>query len=218
MTWSKQTWERIIPIYESIIAMPFITELMDGSLAMEKFQFYMAQDSGYLEHFGRALAMIGAKAPNVEEALAFIQFGQNAILVENALHESYFKDFGISSSGKLEPTCHHYIHYLKSTAAYESVEIAMAAVLPCFWIYREVGNYIYQHQKAKNNPYQKWIDTYAGEEFGIAVTRAIEICDRAAVTATPSTQKYMTEAFITASRMEFEFWDSAYQIKKWKFS
>lgn len=215
MTWSKQTWQDILPIYDAILKMPFINELMDGSLQLEKFQFYIAQDSKYLESFGRALALIGAKAHDIDDSLTFMRFAETAIVVERDLHESYFKDFGIAEAGNIEPACHHYVHFLKSTAALNSVEVAMAAVLPCFWIYKQVGDYIYKNQKNKNNPYQKWIDTYTGEDFGIAVNNAISICDKAAASATEETRRLMTEAFITSSRLEFEFWDSAYKIKKW---
>lgn len=91
----------------------------------------------------------------------------------------------------------------------------MAAVLPCFWIYKKVGDYIYQNQQLVNNPYQKWIDTYAGEEFGELTQRAIEITDNIARQSTEKQQQAMTEAFITASRLEYEFWNSAYLLKTW---
>lgn len=216
MTWSEYAWAEIRPIYQSIVEMPFITELMDGTLALNKFQFYITQDAGYLEHFGRALALIGARAHNIQDTLAFIRFAENAIMVENALHESYFNEFGITNIGRLEPTCHHYTHFLKSTAALEAVEIGMAAVLPCFWIYKAVGDHIYNNQQAADNRYQNWINTYAGEAFAVAVREAIAICDRAASTAPPAIQQAMTEAFVTASRLEFEFWSSAYLIRKWE--
>ncbi|MBK1441907.1 thiaminase II [Parapedobacter sp. ISTM3] len=216
MTWSEYAWVAIEPIYQSIIAMPFITELQDGTLPIEKFQFYMAQDSGYLEHFGRALALIGARAHDTDDVLAFLRFGEGAIVVEKALHESYFNDFGVAEHGMLEPACHHYVHYLKSTAALAPVEVAMAAVLPCFWIYKKVGDYIYAHQHAGDNPYQRWIDTYAGEDFAISVRQAIAICDRVAAATTDSVRERMTEAFITASRLEYRFWDSAYRLVRWQ--
>lgn len=216
MTWSEQAWVAIEPIYQSIVAMPFITELQEGNLPLEKFQFYMTQDSGYLEHFGRALALIGARASDINDALAFMRFGENAIVVENALHASYFQDFGIVERGVLEPACHHYVHYLKSTAALDAVEVAMAAVLPCFWIYKEVGDYIYTHQRAIGNPYQRWIDTYAGEDFAVSVRRAIECCNRVADTATDYMRVRMIDAFVTASRLEYRFWDSAYRLVRWE--
>jgi thiaminase/transcriptional activator TenA len=216
MSWSKSTWEQIEPIYQRIIGMPFIKELMAGNLEKEKFRFYIAQDSTYLKHFGKALALIAARADRVEDSLAFISFAENAIMVENALHESYFKEFGVKDHGDAQPACHHYIHFLKSTAALEAIEVGMAAVLPCFWIYKAVGDYILQHQSGGNNPYQKWIDTYGGEEFARAVAQAIAICDRAAEASTEKTRTEMTAAFVTASRLEFDFWDGAYQLRKWQ--
>ncbi|ASW74535.1 transcriptional regulator [Chryseobacterium piperi] len=216
MKWSEQTWQAIEERYQSILEMPFIKELSDGSLPQEKFRFYMAQDSLYLEHFGRTLSLIAAKINDLQDVLAFMRFAENAIVVENALHESYFKDFGLTGKGILEPACHHYIHFLRSTAAIESVEIAVAAVLPCFWIYREVGNYIYQTQNTINNPYEKWIATYAGEEFSTAVDQAISICDTIAENSTEETKKRMSEAFIMATRMEYYFWEAAYELKKWE--
>ncbi|UEQ76109.1 thiaminase II [Chryseobacterium arthrosphaerae] len=215
MKWSEQTWKGIEELYESILKMPFIRELSEGSLPQEKFRFYMAQDSLYLEHFGRTLSLIAAKITDLQDVLAFMRFAENAIVVENALHESYFKDFGVSDKGILQPACHHYIHFLRSTAALESVEIAVAAVLPCFWIYREVGDYIYRTQNTVDNPYEKWIDTYAGEEFSAAVDQAIAICDKIAENSTGAIRQKMTEAFIMASRMEFHFWEAAYELKMW---
>ncbi|KGT10192.1 thiaminase II [Elizabethkingia anophelis] len=215
MKWSEYTWKQIEEYYQLILAMPFVKELAEGSLSKEKFQFYMAQDSLYLEHFGRALALIGARAYNIQDVLSFTRFAENAIVVENALHESYFKDFDVTEKGKMQLVCHHYVHFLKSTAALDAVEIAMAAVLPCFWIYQKVGDYIYDNKKTDKNPYKKWIDTYSGEEFALAVQQAIEICDRAAEATTPEIRVKMTEAFITATQMEYYFWQAAYDLKSW---
>lgn len=216
MKWSEHTWKVIEERYQSILDMPFIKELSNGTLPQEKFRFYMAQDSLYLEHFGRTLSLIAAKIQDIQDVLAFMRFAENAIVVENALHESYFVDFGVTDKGILQPACHHYIHFLRSTAALEAVEVAIAAVLPCFWIYREVGNYILNQPKTKNNPYQKWIDTYGGDEFSVAVDQAIAICDKAAESSTAETRKKMTEAFVMSSRMEFHFWEAAYDLKMWK--
>lgn len=216
MKWSEQAWLSIEPIYESVLQMPFIQELIEGTLPLEKFQYYLMQDSIYLEHFGRALAIIGSRANNIPDMLAFFRFAETTIIVENALHESYFKDFCIINRDSIQPACHHYAHFLKSTTALEAVEVGMAAVLPCFWIYKAVGDYIYQRQNGNNNPYQKWINTYAGEEFGIAVKSAISICDNNAAQTTVAIQDKMTDAFIMSSRLEYDFWEAAYMNRRWK--
>lgn len=215
MNWSDEAWASIESLYAKTIEMPFIQELIEGTLPKEKFQFYMAQDSLYLEHFGRALATIGAKTEALDDVLAYFRFAENAIVVESELHHSYFHVFGVEDRGTLQPACHHYIHFLKSTAAYEPVEVAMAATLPCFWIYQQVGDYILKQQSAEGNPYQKWIETYGGEDFASVVKQAITRCDAAAEATTPAVRHRMTEAFITASRLEYDFWTAAYTLRGW---
>lgn len=215
MKWSADAWAAAQPVYQEILQLPFVQELRAGTLDRSRFQFYLAQDSHYLAHFGRALALLGARAPVLDDALAFVRFAEGAVVVENALHQSFFRAYGVTDTGQPEPACHHYVHYLRSTAALEAVETGMAAVLPCFWIYQQVGTYIHRHQQHPANPYQQWIDTYAGEEFGQLVQRAIGICDRAAAQATPAQRAAMTAAFVTASRLEWQFWDAAYRGWTW---
>ena len=217
MNWTDQAWEAIQPIYQEILKMPFIEELKNGTLPLEKFQFYMLQDAKYLEHYGRALAALGAKAEDNEMALDFFEFGKNALIVERALHEAYFKQFNLEPNQEItiEPVCHHYIHFLKSTVAYDPIEVATAAILPCFWIYKEVGDHIYQNQNTDNNPYKNWIETYSGDEFAEGVKKALQYSNYMAENSTDKGRKAMLEAFIAASRLEFNFWDAAYRNITW---
>ncbi|MBQ0152675.1 MAG: thiaminase II [Chryseobacterium sp.] len=209
MNWSESTWQIAKPIYDKILELPFLKSLADGTLEIEKFQFYIKQDSIYLEHFGRVLAMIGAKSNHINHALAYIRFAENAIVVENALHESFFADYSIKEKGNIRPICHHYVHYLKSLAGFEAVEITTAATLPCFWIYMKVGQHIIQHAKLENNPYTKWISTYASEDFEKDVNQALAICNSLAEETTEEIRNKMTEAFLLAAHFEHEFWRAA---------
>lgn len=218
MKFSTKAWEQIIPIYDDILQMPFIIELQNGKLPINKFQYYMMQDAKYLEHFGRVLAAIGSKLEDNEQAIDFFDFGKNSLIVERALHEHYFELFGLSKNLKIEiePTCHHYIHFLKSTFAFDAIEVAMAAVLPCFWIYKKVGDEILNNQTEKNNPYNKWIETYSGDDFADGVTKAINYVDAIAEKTTEEVREKMTEAFIKASELEYLFWKAAYDNITWK--
>ena len=215
MSWSEEAWKQIEDKYQSILTMPFVSELASGALVREKFKFYMAQDSLYLEHFGRALALVAARAHHIGHTLNYLKYAETAIVVENTLHDSFFKDFGVTERGTMQPACHHYIHFIKSTASLEAVEIGMAALLPCFWIYQKVGAYISNHHVTDDNPYKKWIDTYGGEEFEKAVSEVITICDKVATETTGHIRARMTEAFITSSHLEYQFWNGAYNLKKW---
>ncbi|MCT1529902.1 thiaminase II [Sphingobacterium daejeonense] len=217
MNWTEHAWQSIQPLFQEILEMPFIQELKDGTLPLEKFQFYMLQDAKYLEHYGRALAALGSKAMDNKMALDFFDFGKNALVVESALHEAYFEQFGLQAHQEItiEPICHHYIHFLKSTVAFDPIEVATAAILPCFWIYKEVGDHILETQNSSNNPYKNWIDTYSGDEFAEGVKLAIAYTDYMAENSTEEKRKLMLAAFKTASKLEFMFWDAAYKNTKW---
>ncbi|RRA99958.1 thiaminase II [Larkinella rosea] len=214
MTFTEHLWKTALPVYEKIQAHPFNQELKTGTLPVETFKFYIYQDSLYLADFARALAVAGTRAGTSEELLAFLQFAQNAILVERALHESYFSEYKIDFSSCKAPGCFAYTNYLLAASAYESYEVAVAALLPCFWIYKKVGDFVYAHQTAPN-PYQNWIDAYAGEEFAVAVTKILAIVDRLGEQASESVRNRMTEAYLTSSRLEYIFWDSAYRRESW---
>jgi thiaminase/transcriptional activator TenA len=141
-------------------------------------------------------------------------------VVERALHEGFFKDFGIApetaANLKPSPTCSHYVSYLLSTAHNAPYEVAVAALLPCFWIYGEVGKHLLSIAAA-DNPYQAWIDTYADEAFEQGIRKVIAITDAAADATTPLIKEQMFEAFERATVLEWMFWDSAYRLEHWPF-
>ncbi len=215
MTFSKTAWKLISPIYKSILIHPFNLELTNGTLSKEKFQFYIKQDSIYLIDFARALAITASRANNPEDLVLLLDFAKGAVIAEQELHEFYLDLYKINLDIEKAPSCFAYTHFLISKATSSSYEEALAALLPCFWIYHEVGQYIYKNS-IKDNPYQKWIDTYSGEEFQNVVQSAIALTNRAAEKASKVQLSIMQEAFLTSTRLELAFWDSAYRMESWK--
>jgi thiaminase/transcriptional activator TenA len=214
MKFTDTLWHQIQPIYNKILEHPFNQEFIQGSLSREIFQFYLKQDSLYLLDFSRALALIGAKSTSPNRVVQFLEFAQGAIAAERGLHEQFFAEYEIEVDVPKAPGCLTYTNFLLSTAALQPDEEAIAAVLPCFWIYQEVGRYIAQHAIG-NHPYQKWIDLYSGEDFAKAVASAIAIADEAAEATTPAMRERMVSAFTMSSRLEWVFWDSAYRKEQW---
>ena len=217
-SFSTHAWQTNLPLYEKILAMPFNAELAAGTLSLDRFRHYIIQDAHNLEGFARALALAAAKADNADHILQFADASKTAIIVERALHAEYFRKFGISAAdfaaAKPTPACDHYVSYLLRIAALEPFPVILAALLPCFWIYREVGANIHA-RAAAGNPYQAWIDTYAGEEFAAAVRAVIATTDEVAVRASQETLASMHAAFTRATQLEWIFWDSAYRLASW---
>jgi thiaminase/transcriptional activator TenA len=215
---STDAWSRNARLIEAIKAMPFNAELAAGTLSPERFRLYMVNDAHYLVAFGRALAVAAAKAPDPDGIVHLAEAAKVAVVVERALHGSFFADWGISAdvfaTTEPSPTAHHYIASLIATAYSEPYEVVLADVLPCFWIYAEVGKHILA-RAAEPNSYRAWIDTYASEEFDDAVRRMIAATDRAAEGASPATLAAMHRAFTTATRLEWMFWDAAWRLERW---
>ncbi len=215
MTFTGHLWNEIENIYAAILEQPFIEELTDGTLALETFKFYLQQDALYLEDFSRALALTGTKAPDSKQMLQFLEFARGAIVTERALHESYFEEYDVSMEVGRSPACFSYTNFLVLTAYHQPYEVSVAALLPCFWIYRDIGNYIYEAAK-KDNPYHAWIETYSGEEFGEAVEQAIHVTEEVSRGVSEEVKECMMEHFVFSSRLEWMFWDSAYNREAWK--
>ena len=217
---SLQAWNNMENIYQAILTMPFVKELEMGSLDRKIFQHYMIQDGIYLGEFARVLAIISAKAPTPDMQLEFANSVREAIVVERSLHENFFAEFGIEVEDALatepSPTCLNYTNFLIATAYQHSFAVTVAAVLPCFWIYLEVGKHIYQQANSKANPYQKWIDTYIDADFEASVNYVIRVADQEAKKASTQELELMNQVFYRASQFEWMFWDSAYRRLKWE--
>ena len=108
------------------------------------------------------------------------------------------------------PDCLGYTRFLLATAYHEPWEVLLAALLPCFWLYWDVGNTI-SRVAAPDNPYRAWIDTYADEGFGAAVKAVIAMTDTAADGASALVRRKMMRAVSRCCQYEWLFWDSAYQ-------
>lgn len=215
---SDAAWQRIAPLHAAIHALPFNIELAAGTLSRTRFQGYIIQDALYLTQYSRVLALAGARAPDSAALHAFASSALEAVAVEQALHENYMAQFGVDparlASADPSPDCLGYTSFLLATAYHDPWEILLAALLPCFWIYWEVGTAIAQ-KAAADNPYRAWIDTYADEAFGEAVRTVIGITDRAAAGTTQAVRDRMMDAFVRSSQFEWLFWDGAYQQRGW---
>lgn len=217
-SFSAEAWARNLAAYETIRTLPFNAELAAGTLSPARFRHYIVQDAHYLIGFGRALALAAAKAPDPDRIVQFARAAETAIVVERALHGGFLREYGIDAGTfartPLSPPCDHYVSYLLATAYSEPYEVVLGALLPCFWIYAEVGRDIYARAGA-DNPYRPWIDTYAGEDFADAVAAMIAATDEAAAEASAASRERMHRAYAHATRLEYGFWDGAYREASW---
>ena len=195
---------------EAIFGLGFIKALTDGTLTEEEFAYYLAQDAIYLNGYSRVLARASALAPTESEQLFWARSAQQCLEVESELHRSWLSTRTVQT--KLGPVTKAYVDHLLAASVSGSYAVLVAAVLPCFWLYADVGAALHAQFVAAGapagHPYAEWLRTYADEEFAAATRQAIGITDAAGLAGSPAEREAMVTAFRQSCRYEVEFFDA----------
>jgi thiaminase/transcriptional activator TenA len=135
------------------------------------------------------------------------------------LHRTYSSGFGLSAD-ELErvvkaPTCQAYTDFLIATAANGDLLDALAALLPCAWGYRDVGQAIAARGIAAHNPYRDWVGMYAGPEYSEFVDWCIAITDRLGEQLPMWRIDQLARIFRTSTRYEAAFWEMSWSKETW---
>ena len=213
-------------IMDSIEGLPFIREMMEGTLSEDIFQFYIVQDTIYLQTFSKVFAIAATKIDlfrEGEEQFLFLLEQSKGALNESAkLHHEYFKKWNIDPMKDAKPSksCLLYTSFLVSTAYTTSMLQTLCACLPCYYIYYRVAQYITKKMStgdllADSHPYVDWIKSYSSDEFKLWVDQFSKLINHYAVSASEAEKEHCVELVKYASQMEYLFWDSAYYLEKW---
>lgn len=213
-SFSEQLKAEARPIWRRIFAHPFLREIKDGTLPLEKFRYYLTQDYLYLEGFARTVAMALAKAPN---AGTLEELSRRVLTpVERPLHHQLLEVAGISQDyirdvGR-SPTNTAYVNHMMVTAALYGLGPTAAALLPCPWTYHDLKDEV---GPSEHPLYSQWTGFYVAGLLQDSVNAWRGFVDAAAAEAGPAEREAMRQAFLTSSRYEYMFWDMAYRIETW---
>ena len=216
---SEQLKRSANPIRRAIFAHPFLQELHAGTLPMDRFTYFILQDYRYLLDFAQVLCLGGAKSPDLKTLEIFTRHALIAVEVERTFHASFGKSLGLSQSDLDQtpkgPVTEAYTRHLQAVARGGSLAEIVAAVLPCYWIYGEVGKKLYKNRPRKPKIYREWIETYASEEYWRPVREQIRLMNELGRRANGEEKRRMRSHFLLSSRYEFLFWDQAYRLEDW---
>jgi thiaminase (transcriptional activator TenA) len=217
-SYSSRLWESISDIYGAILAHPFITGLTDGTLPEDSFSFYVIQDALYLREYARALAAVASRAPTASAMRMFAGHAAEAIAAELELHGTLLGELGISQedAARAEPAPVNlaYTSYLLATVRGGSYAEGVGVVLPCYWIYSEVGKELLR-LGSPDPRYRRWIATYGAEEYGQVVAEVIAELDRVSLGLSAEENASVRRHFRTTSRYEWMFWQMGYAQESW---
>ena len=206
--WTAALWAAGGETWRQILDLPFVRALGDGTLDEDLFAFYLDQDALYLRDYSRALATLSARADTAEAQVHWAAGAHEAIAAESQLHEGWLANR--ARLGGPSPITMGYTNFLRASAAGDDYVVGAAAILPCYWLYEEVGA-VLSSQNHADHPYAEWLSMYGGEEFAAEVERSLAEVERAFETASPAQRVRAARAYLSACVYEREFFDQAHR-------
>ena len=205
-------WKDISIIYNDILNSKFVSGLASGLLAEESFKHYLSQDILYIQKDTIALELMSKRAINKMEKDFFLKMSKDCMEIENILHNEFLCYFQIKEAKEQSPAFAAYSNFLIEQATYAEYPVAVAALLPCFWVYGKVGNHILKTQSS-DNKYQKFIDTYSGDEYIDYTRQFISIAELHGQNADNLLKQEITNAFITSSKHELFVFEESTKLE-----
>lgn len=220
MTFTDQLHTAAIPVWQQSFHHPFITEIADGTLPLDKFRFYLKQDRYYLEQFGDLHAAIARQisTPAIKQFLLDGAAGLHD--GETQIRHTMFRELAITpaeiKTTPIAPTAYGYVTHMDFQLSHAFPAAAVAALLPCYWLYSEIG----QNLKDVHSPvtvYQQFLDSYSAADFNDGTQQMIQIVEQLCAPLSDEQKAYVQKVFLQSSTYELHFWQMAYTKEQWPF-
>ncbi|WP_039044546.1 thiaminase II [Sporosarcina sp. ZBG7A] len=218
MTFCEEVRELCNESWEASFNHPFVQHLAAGTLPEDIFRFYVLQDSYYLKHFAKVHALAAVQAKDLATTQRFAQHAEETCGAEISLHEGFFELLDVTdevlNSFEAAPTAYAYTSHLYRTAMNGDIADTLAALLPCYWLYYEIGERL--KNATPNHPiYDKWIATYGSEWFEEATREQINRMNELADSVSLEKREELKAHFVKSSHYELQFWEMAWTQQKW---
>ena len=198
---------------------PTVQGIGDGSLSLERFQYYMSQDYLFLIEYCRVVALATAKSPDLESMGKWASLLDETLNSEMELHRSFCADFGITredlEATRPSQTTLAYTGFLLQTARDGSIEEIVSAMLPCQWGYDQIGEELGRTGTAPaGSLHRRWIDGYNDPAYRALTTWMRDFTDELAEVASDERRAEMRRLFAEGVQHEYAFWQSAWDMQE----
>ncbi len=198
---------------------PFNQGLSDGTLSIHHFYHFLEQDKQYLCQFSKSLACVAKRSIHREHRDILMQLSDDEFKSQAKLHDKYLcmNTHLTLFSNKTHLFKHqndgikHYIHHIDQMAERAPLPVAIASLIPCFYIYSALGSSMQEKGIARDNPYQLWIESYSNHRFLTSTQLIMQILNELMSTERETIHfNPCMNAFTQSVRFEIGFWDSVY--------
>jgi thiaminase (transcriptional activator TenA) len=216
---SARLLELAQPVWQAILAHPFLRDLRDGTLPIETFRFYLEQDWLYIQERIGEWAIVAGRCPDpgIRRELALL-IDQVARLEPAAFHLKHAPALGIDLehvTWEMNAANWAYTTHELATAYGGSTAEGLAALLPCPLVYQFVGEHLITGPLPPNPIYADWITFYGSGLGDPRRETLLGLYDQLAEGADAATLARCERNFLISSRYEWQFWDAAYRRETW---
>ena len=205
--------------WDSLVTNPFVAEMADGSLPIEKFRFYLEQNLHYLPEYAKVLGFGLARSNTPAEIARFARSIHQIVDVEIDTNRRLLArviELGAADhQGAVEPspTCLAYTSYLLAAAATGGSDDVMAAMLPFAWSYGEVAA---RYPARGSHPvYADWLSFFGGQDYVDYVGSLLSEFDEIIGEIDDDGEARLGRHFLAGARYERAFWNMAYTLEQW---
>lgn len=204
-------------LWDKMVTHPFIEEMGDGALSIERSTRYFLQDYVFVNDLVEATAIAMGKAPDFQAANVLNQFLTGILNPENDLFVRFFKELGASeeqySSASASPTTQALGDFIVRTAMDGRFEDIITILYVTEGTYLDWGTRFLKEGRRPTNPvYREWIDLHGPDVLGGLVNWMEDYLDTLNV---GDRLPELDRIFHTALRYEYQFWESAYHGEGW---
>lgn len=201
MSLAKALWESNAGLAERILAHGFVRGLGDGSLPVDSFKGYVAQDTYFLEAFARAYAFCLAHSTTRADLHDFADLIAG-VRDELELHKAYAERWQVDLTAVTPVAATAaYVDFLLEIARRGDLGATIAAMTPCMRLYAFLGRSLSAGRVAPL--YAEWVTTYADPAFEALAARLEALLDRHA-----SDSAAVRANYARAMTLEYDFFDA----------
>ncbi|WEV63662.1 bifunctional hydroxymethylpyrimidine kinase/phosphomethylpyrimidine kinase [Bifidobacterium sp. ESL0732] len=215
LSFTEDYWRRTAEIRKRIATMPFLERMLDGTLPLDDFSFYLHQDDIYLTDYTSLLALASSRAADPHERAFFADAASYGLEEGLTFHRQWYREHGFDvGRAPMNETTAAYLgheHRFTDTGSYSAL---VAVVMPCYWVYSVVGQEMEAQVRERrldlgHHPYGLWIRMYSDPGFASRTLEELRICDRLAGSATMADYNRMMDAALGSTEHEYRFFNQA---------
>lgn len=210
----------VLPLWQRQLSHPFVVALGQGNLPQVNFMFYIRQDALFLDELTKTFAYAVTRSRDHAEMAHLGTCLLDTLQVEADLHRRNGERFGLTPAEMIAtpmaPTNYAYTRHLLAIATTGTLPEILTAILPCAWIYAEVGSHLVGGASpADDHPYADWLAMYASPDFDMVGAWIRARLDSYAADLSQRDKTRLQEIFLTSTRYEWLFWDMAWRLEAW---